>query len=135
MIIVIVLIAIIGSYAIPKFTNMSYKADITTLKSQLALIQNGITNQKNKNILLSNMQEISSLDSASSNNSGEKLFTKVIDFPIISTNSTKKEQAMWAKTSNNSYSFYLLSDKSVLFSLEDGKFLCKSEAELCKEIE
>lgn len=135
MIIVIVLIAIIGSYAIPKFTNMSYKANITTLKSQLALIQNGITNQKNKNILLSNMQEISSLDSASSNNSGEKLFTKVIDFSIISTNSTKKEQGMWAKISNNSYSFYLLSDKSVLFSLEDGKFLCKSEAELCKEVE
>ena len=99
MIIVIVLIAIIGSYAIPKFTNMSYKANITTLKSQLALIQNGITNQKNKNILLSNTQELTSLDSALSNNSGEKLFTKVIDFSIISTNNTKKEQAMWAKTS------------------------------------
>lgn len=135
MIIVIVLIAIIGSYAIPKFTNMNYKANITTLKSQLALIQNGITNQKNKNILLSNTQELTSLDSASSNNSGEKLFTKVIDFSIISTNSTTKEQAMWAKTSNNSYSFYLLSDKSVLFSFEDGKFLCKSEAELCGEVE
>ncbi len=135
MIIVIVLIAIIGSYAIPKFTNMSYKANITTLKSQLALIQNGINNQKNKNILLSNSQVISSLDSASSNNSGEKLFTKVIDFLIVSTNSINKEQGMWAKISNNSYSFYLLSDKSVLFSLEDSKFLCKSEAELCKEIE
>ena len=135
MIIVIVLIAIIGSYAIPKFTNMSYKANITTLKSQLALIQNGITNLKNKNILLSNTQELTFLDSASSNNSGEKLFTKVIDFSIISTNNTKKEQGMWAKTSNNSYSFYLLIDKSVLFSFEDGKFLCKSEAELCGEVE
>ena len=135
MIIVIVLIAIIGSFAIPKFTNMSYKANIITLKSQLALIQNGINNQKNKNILLSNTQELTSLDSAIQNSSGEKLFTKVIDFSIISTNNTTKEQAMWAKTSNNSYSFYLLSDKSVLFSLEDGKFLCKSEAELCKEIE
>ncbi len=93
MIIVIVLIAIIGSYAIPKFTNMSYKANITTLKSQLALIQTGIANQKNKNILLSNTQEISSLDNVASNNSGEKLFTKVIDFSIVSTNNTKKEQA------------------------------------------
>ena len=135
MIIVIVLIAIIGSYAIPKFTNMNYKANITTLKSQLALIQNGITNLKNKNILLSNTQELTFLDSASSNNSGEKLFTKVIDFSIISTNNTKKEQAMWAKTSNNSYTFYLLSDRSVLFSLEDGNFLCESEAELCGEVE
>ncbi len=135
MIIVIVLIAIIGSFAIPKFTNMSYKANIITLKSQLALIQNGINNQKSKNILLSNTQELTSLDSAIQNSSGEKLFTKVIDFSIISTNSTNKEQGMWAKISNNSYSFYLSSDKSVLFSLENEKYLCKSEAELCKEIE
>lgn len=135
MIIVIVLIAIVGSFAIPKFTNMSYKANIITLKSQLALVQNGINNQKSKNILLSNTQELTSLDSAIQNSSGEKLFTKVIDFSIISTNNTKKEQGMWAKISNNSYSFYLLSDKSILFSLENGKFLCKSEAELCKEIE
>lgn len=135
MIIVIVLIAIIGSFSIPKFTNMSYKANIITLKSQLSLIQNGINNQKNKNILLSNIQELTSLDSAVQNSIGEKLFTKVIDFSIISTNNTKKEQAMWAKTSNNSYIFYLLSDKAILFSFEDGKFLCKSEVELCGEIE
>ena len=135
MIIVIFLIAIIGSFAIPKFTNMAYEANITTLKSQLALIQNGIINQKNKNVLLSDSQELTSLDSATQNSSGEKLFSKVIEFSIISTNSTNKEQGMWAKISNNSYSFYLSSDKSVLFSFEDEKFLCKSKAELCKEIE
>ena len=135
MIIVIVLIAIVGSFAIPKFTNISYKANITTLKSQLALIQNGITNQKSKNILLSNNHEIISLDEASFNSSGEKLFSKVIDFSIISTNNTKKESGMWAKTEDKTYTFYLLSDKNVLFSFEDGKFLCKSSAELCSEIE
>lgn len=135
MIIVIVLIAIIGSFAIPKFTNINYNTNLTTLKSQLALIQNGIINQKRKNILLSNTQEITSLDSAMQNSSGEKLFDKVIDFTIISTDNLKKESAKWAKLSNNSYIFYIQNDKSVLFSFEDGKFLCKSEAELCKEIE
>ena len=134
MIIAIILIAIIISFAIPKFTNLNYNKNITTLKSQLALIQNGIVNQKSKNILLSNNQEISSLDEATLNSSGEKLFSKVIDFSIISTNNTKKESGMWAKISNNSYTFYLSPDKNILFSFENEKFLCKSSVELCKEI-
>ncbi len=135
MIIAIVLIAIITSFAIPKFTNLNYNKNITTLKSQIALIQNAITNQKSKNILLSNNQEISSLDDATLNSSGEKLFTNVIDFSIISTNTTKKESGMWAKISNNSYTFYLLADKEILFSFEDEKIICKSSVELCSEIE
>ena len=135
MIIAIVLIAIITSFAIPKFTNLNYNKNITTLKSQIALIQNAITNQKSKNILLSNNQEISSLDDVTQNSSGEKLFTNVIDFPIISTNTTKKESGMWAKISNNSYTFYLLADKEILFSFEDEKIICKSSVELCSEIE
>ena len=135
MIIAIILIAIIISFAIPKFTNLNYNNNITTLKSQLALIQNGIVNQKSKNILLSNNQEISSLDEATSNSSGEKLFSKVIDFSIISTNNTKKESGMWAKISNNSYTFYLSTDKNIEFSFENENFLCKSSVELCSEIE
>ncbi len=134
-IIAIVLIAIITSFAIPKFTNMNYNANISTLKSQSALIQNAIVNLKSKNILLSNNQEIITLDEATSNSSGEKLFSKVIDFSIISTNNTKKESGMWAKTSNNSYTFYLSNDKNITFSFENEKFLCKSSVELCKEIE
>lgn len=134
-IIAIVLIAVITSFAIPKFTNMNYNANISTLKSQSALIQNAIVNLKSKNILLSNNQEIITLDEATSNSSGERLFSKVIDFSIISTNNTKKESGMWAKTSNNSYTFYLSNDKNITFSFENEKFLCKSSVELCKEIE
>ena len=134
-IIAIVLIAIITSFAIPKFTNMNYNANISTLKSQSALIQNAIVNLKSKNILLSNNQEIITLDEATSNSSGERLFSKVIDFLIISTNNTKKESGMWAKTSNNSYTFYLSPDKNILFSFEDEKIICKSSIELCNEIE
>ena len=133
-IIVIVLIAIITSFAVPKFANMNYNTNISILKSQLALIQNGIVKHKSKNILLSNNQEITTLDNVTLNSSGEKLFSKVIDFPIISTNNTKKESGMWAKTSNNSYTFYLSNDKNITFSFENEKFLCKSSVELCKEI-
>ena len=134
-IIVIVLIAIITSFAVPKFANMNYNTNISILKSQLALIQNGIVKHKSKNILLSNNQEITTLDNVTLNSSGEKLFSKVIDFPIISTNNTKKESGMWAKTSNNSYTFYLSNDKNITFSFENEKFLCKSSVELCSEIE
>ena len=134
-IVVILLIAIITSFAIPKFTNMNYNANISTLKSQISLIQNGIVKNKNKNTLLSNNQEITTLDDATLNSSGEKLFSKIIDFSIISTNNSKKESGMWAKISNNSYDFYLSSDKNISFSFDDGKFLCKSSVELCKEIE
>ncbi len=133
-IIAIVLIAIITSFAIPKLTNLNYNANISTLKSQLALIQNGIVKHKSKNILLSSEQEMISLDDAIQNSSGERLFSKVIDFLIISTNNTNKESGMWAKISNNSYTFYLSNGESILFSLEDDRFLCKSSVELCKEI-
>ena len=90
---------------------------------------------KNKNILLSNNEELTILDDVTQNSSGEKLFTKVIDFLILSTNNIKRESGMWAKMANKSYSFYLSSDKNILFSFEDGIFLCKSSEELCNEIE
>ena len=59
----------------------------------------------------------------------------MVDFSIIATNNSKKESAKWAKISNSSYIFYVLSDKPYLFSFENEKFFCKSEAQLCKEIE
>ncbi|MFA6740187.1 MAG: prepilin-type N-terminal cleavage/methylation domain-containing protein [Arcobacteraceae bacterium] len=134
-IIAIILIAIITSFAIPKFTNINYNTNISTLKSQLALIQNGIVKYKNKNILLSNNEELNILDDVPQNSSGEKLFTKVIDFSIVSTNNTKRESGMWTKLSNKSYTFYLSRDKNILFSFEDGILLCKSSEEFCSEIQ
>ena len=118
-----------------KFANIHYNANLSTLKSQLALIQNAISNQKTKNILLSNSQEITILDEATQDKSGEKLFSKIVDFSIISTNSTSKESGMWAKISDKSYTFYLSNDKNILFSLENDKFICKSLFEVCKELE
>uniref|UniRef100_UPI00404894D4 prepilin-type N-terminal cleavage/methylation domain-containing protein n=1 Tax=Aliarcobacter sp. TaxID=2321116 RepID=UPI00404894D4 len=135
MIIVIVLITIVISFAIPKFSNITNKANYTTLKSEFSLIQNGIREKKTKNILLSNTDEITYLDDAPVDTIGILLFDRVIDFKIISTNRTKKELAKWSKISNNLYEFYLSSSKSVLFSFENEKFICKSEEEICKEIE
>lgn len=98
------------------------------------MIQNGIREQKTKKILLSNTENIKNLDEASSNTKNEKLFSKVIDFLIVSTNTNEKKAGKWSKISDKSYQFYLSSSKAILFLLEDEKFLCKSEKEICKEI-
>ncbi len=134
-IIVVFLLAVISSYFIPKFTSIKYNTNISTLKSQLALIQNAIVNQKTKTILLSNSQELLVLDDAKNNIIGEVLFKNIIDFPIISTNDIKKEAGMWAKISHKSYIFYLSNNKEIRFSFENDEFLCKSEVELCREIQ
>ncbi|MEZ4693015.1 MAG: prepilin-type N-terminal cleavage/methylation domain-containing protein [Aliarcobacter sp.] len=133
-IIVIVLISIITVFAIPKFSQINDKTHITTLKSELSLIRFGVAKSKNQKVLLLDNQKINSLDDASINKKNEKLFTKVIDFDIVSTDLNEKKIGSWAKISSNSYYFYT-STNPFLFTLEEGVFLCKSEEKLCIEIE
>jgi type II secretory pathway pseudopilin PulG len=133
-IITIILIVLITSFAIPKYNAITYNSNLSVLKSDLSLIQNSIAQSKTKNILLSNNEKIENLDDSSSDKISEKLFTNVIDFSILSTDSKEKKAGKWNKTSDKSYEFYLSSSKSILFLFEDEKLVCKSEEELCKEI-
>jgi prepilin-type N-terminal cleavage/methylation domain-containing protein len=133
-IIAIILLVIITSFALPKYNNINYTSNLSILKSDLSLIQNGIEQSKTKNILLSNGEKIENLDNSGSNKINEKLFKNVIDFSIVSTDTKEKELGKWSKNSNNSYEFYLSSSKSILFSFEDEKLVCKSVEEICKEI-
>ena len=134
-IIAIVLLAIITSFAIPKFNTITYNSNLSILKSELSLVQNALTQQKNKNILLSNSDKITSLDDAAINKKDEKLFTNIVDFSIISTDLNERKTAKWVKISQKSYEFFLSSSKTISFSLEDEKIICKSDEEICKEIE
>ena len=134
LIIAIILIVIITSFAIPKYNAITYNSNLSILKSDLSLIQNAITQSKTKNILLSNNEKIEKLDDISSDKISEKLFTNVIDFSILSTDSNEKKAGKWSKISDKSYKFYLSSSKSISFLFEDEKLVCKSEEELCKEI-
>ena len=77
-IIAIVLLAIITSFAIPKFNIITYNSNLSILKSELSLVQNALIEQKSKNILLSNSDEITNLDDAAINKKDEKLFTNII---------------------------------------------------------
>lgn len=129
----LLIVAIITTFAMTKFNQVTNKTYLVTLKSQLALIQSGISKQKNKNILLSNLPNISSLDDASTNVNNQELFKKVIDFSILSTNTSDRKLGSWAKVSQNSYIFYLESNP-INFVLENNSFICKSKEEICKEL-
>lgn len=129
----LLIVAIITTFAMTKFNHVTNKTHLVTLKSQLALIQSGISKQKNKNILLSNLPNISSLDDASTNVNNQELFKKVIDFSILSTNTSDRKLGSWAKVSQNSYIFYLESNP-INFVLENNSFVCKSQEDICKEL-
>ncbi|MFW3340765.1 type II secretion system protein [Aliarcobacter butzleri] len=132
-IVVLLIVAIITTFAMTKFNQVTNKTHLVTLKSQLALIQSGISKQKNKNILLSNLPNISSLDNASTNVNNQELFKKVIDSSILSTNTSDRKLGSWAKVSQNSYIFYLESNP-INFVLENNSFVCKSQEDICKEL-
>ena len=129
----LLIVAIITTFAMTKFNQVTNETHLVTLKSQLALIQSGISKQKNKNILLSNLPNISSLDDASINVNNQELFKKVIDFSILSTNTSDRKLGSWAKVSQNSYIFYLESNP-INFVLENNSFVCKSQEDICKEL-
>jgi len=135
LIIVIAIIAVILTFSIPKFSNLIEKSKITELKSNLAIIRNNISKLKTKQVLLNETVFIDSLDDASSNINNQILFDKVIDFNILSTNSSIKKIGKWIKISDTSYKYILSSNKSVEFSLEENSFNCVSSFEICKEIE
>lgn len=129
----LLIVAIITTFAMTKFNQVTNKTHLVTLKSQLALIQSGISKQKNKNILLSNLPNFSSLDDASTNVNNQELFKKVIDFSIVSTNTSDRKLGSWAKVSQNSYIFYLETNP-INFVLENNSFVCKSQEDICKEL-
>ncbi|MBP7769916.1 MAG: hypothetical protein KA055_02190 [Aliarcobacter sp.] len=130
----ILIIAIIISFALPKFDTITYNSNISTLKSQLSLIQNALSEQKNKNILLSNNEIITKLDDVAVNKKDEELFTNIIDFQIISTNSNQREVGKWRKKSSNTYEFFLTPSKTISFLFENEKIICNDEEEICQEI-
>lgn len=134
LIIVILIIAIILSFATLKFDTIFYNSNLTKLKSDFALIQNGISNLKRKNILLLEDDKISSLDDAISSKDKERLFTKVVDFSIISTDDSLKQKGMWLKKNSTSYEFFLASNKKITFKLKDSVFICDKPQDICKEL-
>ena len=134
LIIVVLVISIILTFALSKYNTIFDNSNLTKLKSEYILIQNGISNLKTKNVLLSDSSVINNLDDANELQKNEKLFSKVIDFSVISTNSSDKEKGKWLKKSSSEYEFFLNKNKNILFKLKDSSFDCISPLDICEEL-
>lgn len=134
LIIVIVLISILIVFVVQKSDDSINFTNKTKIKSEITLIRNAITKQKTSNILL-NKSQINSLDNANLEEENSLLFKTILDFPLISTTSSKKELAKWIKSSKNEYKIFIDDTKSLEFKFENNSFICKSSVSLCKEFE
>lgn len=132
-VIFIVIISIVLSFAIPKFRVLLDKSDLSKLKSDIALINNGIQKEKSKNILIQKYGNINKLDGAKIDVKNEKLFEYILDFPIISTSTNESKNGYWTKISDDKYIFFTRKNMYE-FLLKDGQFLCVSSEKLCEDI-
>lgn len=136
-IIVLLVIAIISSVAIYQNFFTLEKANIVQLKTEVALIQNGINRAYEKRQLLQEMAVFpSSLDDSMSNQVNEKLFENVLEYPVFATTSSEQLLGKWIKESNNEYSVVISSSEllSFVYDKSDGTFKCDSSHNVCKEL-
>lgn len=133
-IIVVVIISIILSFAITKFDLINENTNLTKLKADVALIQNGITNLKKQKVLKNDYNQIEKLDLALDNTANEKLFSNVLQYPLKATNSHLKEEGFWYKKSQNEYLYILNSSSEISFELKNDFFTCIKPNNICKEL-
>ena len=140
-IVVILIIALIGTFAINKFFNSIEKSNELKIKSEVALINEAINRVYSNQVLLANTNfTLERLDDASINGIGESLFMGydeyvLLDNVILSTSLEKKELAKWIKTSQTTYKVYITKDKVLEFEFDIDKalFSCDKSDTICKE--
>lgn len=133
-IIVIVIISIILSYFLSKGEDSIEYTNRTKIKSDISLIRSSIQKQKVSKVLL-NQDNIIKLDDEAINEENSSLFSNILETPLLSTTTLKKEIGKWIKTSSNEYEIYLNSSQSLKFKYENSAFNCEEEISLCKEFE
>lgn len=135
LIIVILVISIVYSFSVSKFSFFDENKNLIKLKSDFVFIKYSLQNYKQKKLLLGKDENIDSLDNVAILKKGEKLFSKILDKDIISSDNIEKKLGSWIKTSANTYEFLLTNSKVIKFRLKDGFFKCISDDKLCKELE
>ncbi len=141
-IVVVLIVGLLGTFAINKFFYSIDKSNKLKIKSEVALINNAINRVYSDQVLLGNSTfTLDRLDDASINTAGDSLFIGyneyiLLDVVIISTSEDKKELAKWIKTSDTSYKTYLSKDVSITFEFDKNKgtFACKKSNKVCKEL-
>ncbi len=133
-IIVVLIISIISTFLIIKTSASLEFTNKTSVKAEIAQIRSSILNVNSKNVLLSNTS-ISKLDDANIEEEKSLLFSSILDKPLISTNSLKKDIGKWIKTFSNKYKIYITNEQYLEFEFTNNSFNCISSIELCKDFE
>lgn len=133
-IIVILIISIISTFLIIKTSSSLEFVNKTNINADIAQIRSSISKENSKNVLL-NDTSILKLDDANIEEEKSLLFSNILDKPLISTNSLKKEIGKWIKTSSNKYKIYITNEEYLEFEFTNNSFNCISSIELCKDFE
>lgn len=96
-VIFIVVIATILSFLLPKFNTFLENSDLVKLKSDIALINNGIQKEKSKNILIQKYGNINKLDGAKIDVKNEKLFEYIYIFQLFQLQQMSLKMAIGQK--------------------------------------
>ena len=121
LVIVIIILGILSTIAIPKFINLTSHAKITKLKSDVASIRSSIATKYQQNILEGNLS-CPNLEKDDEN----VLFEGVLDYPIAKNS----KEIKW---DGDGSEYNVTIDKKVIkFSYEKNKcrFLCTQNCEL-----
>ena len=118
LIFVVVIIGVLASVAIPKFSLLHKNASIVKLKSDVASIRISVAAHYQKNILEGNMS-CPSLENFTSDN---QLFEAILDYPILKGKAPTK----WDGNGNEyNVTFYDNGNKVVKFIYDDVEHNCK----------
>jgi len=130
LILVIVIIGILASVAVPRLFATRDDAVIAKIRTDVATIRSSILNIHSKNLMKGDSSYPKVLDEATAGDEEESLFEGntsnneyLLDYPIYSKNSN----GHWMKTGDTNYSVKIM-DKDIKFnyySNNRGKFDCK----------
>ena len=128
----ILLIAIISSVVVSKFGSFMQTSKLSTIKSDIALIQSSIISKAN----ILSMQGLDMLDSLElsnnkNNQNSTKLFSAILKTPFVSNSN----HAKWSKIDDQTYEVtYKDKQATFLYDKDNVSFLCKSPEEFCNKI-
>ena len=125
---VIVVIGILASVAIPRFSATRDDAEVTKAKVLVASIRNALSMERQKRILRGDFTPITSV--GTSNNAFDVFSPdkdgnrkNVLDYSVPS--STDKGKWDFNITTTNEYTFHMLGN--VAFNISSGRFVCVDE--------
>ena len=134
---VIVILGVLASIAVPKFSATRTDAQITKLRSEVASIRSSIINERQSRMMSGSFSYISKLDGLSntSSNDGDALFdtngtNTLLQYPIYA-----KSSSGWSKLTSTTYKANFGTDSATFtYTVANGTFDCTHANSGCKKL-